>query len=195
VQTTEARSEKAPHVHPISARTQLKGGFAPLLVADSDGLVNLRKKNLTIANLSGLGILDDRRNDRLYLPIGQYHLDLDLWEEVHGVLAATIHFGVPFLPAMATHLGNRHAIHANFPQGLFHWLEPRWLNDRFKLCHRISLSATIEMGPTLSALDIAGAGSSPKPQNNNLPRRAKRHPALELHVRRVRAGQQVRLPP
>ena len=54
---------------------------------------------LAVADLAGVGGLDDGLDGRLDLRVGQDDFDLDLGQEIHGVFAAAIDLGVAFLAA------------------------------------------------------------------------------------------------
>ena len=54
-------------------------------------------EDLPVANLAGLGRLDDRVHRRRDLAVPQHDLDLDLGQEIDGVFAATVNLGVALL--------------------------------------------------------------------------------------------------
>ena len=77
----------------------LKRFFAHFLGADADGFVHRGDEDLAIADLAGARGLDDGGLDARDEVIGEDDLDLDLWQEIDGVLAAAVDFGMAFLAA------------------------------------------------------------------------------------------------
>jgi len=61
---------------------------ALLLGADADGLGDFRDEDLAITDFAGLGGLDDGPGGFSHLGVRDHQLDLDLGQEIHGVLAA-----------------------------------------------------------------------------------------------------------
>jgi hypothetical protein len=59
----------------------------------------------------------------------QRHFELDLGQQVDGVLGTAIQLGVPLLAAKAAHFGNGHALHANVGECLAHGVELEGLDD------------------------------------------------------------------
>src|ERR1700745_537223 len=75
--------------------------FAALFVANPDGFVHPRQEYLTVNNISCLGGLQNGVDYTVYQHVRQNHLELDLRQEIHGVFAPAVHFGVALLAAVA----------------------------------------------------------------------------------------------
>jgi hypothetical protein len=65
--------------------------------------------------------------------------DLDLGQEIHNVLGATIQLGVALLPAKSLHFGNGQAGDADFGQGFAHFVEFEGLDHGFDFFHGCGL--------------------------------------------------------
>ena len=78
---------------------RLNSGVSFFLGADANGLIDGRNKNLPVTNLAGLGGLDDGANGGFHAAVGQHHFNFDFGQEIDGVFAAPIDFGVAFLAA------------------------------------------------------------------------------------------------
>ena len=68
---------------------------------------------------------------------GSDGFDFDLRQEIHGVFAAAIDFGVAFLPAKAFDFADGHALDAEFVQGVFDFVQLERLDDGFDFFHKI----------------------------------------------------------
>ena len=66
---------------------------------------------------------------------GNDDLELDLWDEVHGVFRTTVELSMAFLSAETFHLGHGDALHADFGQRFTHIVELEGLHDGFDLLH------------------------------------------------------------
>ena len=71
--------------------------------------------------------------------VGDDDLDLDLGQEVDGVLAAAIELGVAFLASVAARLEHGDAFDADLDQGVLDLFELGRLDDGFNLLHGASL--------------------------------------------------------
>src|SRR6266852_9753796 len=78
----------------------LERALAAFVVADADGFLDAGEKNLAVADFPGLRGFQNRFDGGCHQMVGQDHLEFDLGEQVHGVLAAAIHLGVPLLAAV-----------------------------------------------------------------------------------------------
>ena len=74
------------------------------------------------------------------LRFGQSQFEFYLWQKVHGVLSPAIRLRVALLPTVSPYFRYRDSFDSNFPQGLFHGLKPRRLNDCFNFLHAFPLS-------------------------------------------------------
>jgi hypothetical protein len=64
--------------------------------------------------------------------------ELDLGQEIHGVFAAAVDFGVPLLAAEALHFGDGHAGDADLVEGVFDFGELERFDDGFDLFHKLA---------------------------------------------------------
>src|ERR1700721_3517215 len=92
------------------APTCLQGAFAPLVVANSNCVVYTSKEYFAVANFASACRRHDCLHGLLHHVVRQHHFDFYLRDQIHGVLAASVKLGVPLLPAMASHLEDRHAL-------------------------------------------------------------------------------------
>src|SRR5262249_24560031 len=81
---------------PVGRSDRVRAGFAG---SDAVDLFGRRDVDLAVADLAGPGRLEDHVHDLLDLVVVGQHLDLHLRHEVHLVLRAPVHLGVPALPA------------------------------------------------------------------------------------------------
>src|SRR5579883_634431 len=98
--------------------SKLQGALTPLVVTNADRLIDLGQENLAVADLARAGRRDDGLHRLLHDGVGQHRLELDLGDEVDGVLTPAVELGVALLAAMATHLEHGHALDADFVQGV-----------------------------------------------------------------------------
>src|ERR1017187_3114741 len=75
--------------------------LARLLGPDPNRVLDGADKNLAVADLAGLGRLDDCVHSRRDLAVPQHDFDLYLRQEIHRVLAPAINLGMPLLAAKA----------------------------------------------------------------------------------------------
>src|SRR5208337_671923 len=113
----------------------LQGRVAPLVVPDANGVVDVRQKNLSVANLPRLRRFKNGLNRLFCEVVRNYHLNFDLGKQIHRVLITTVKFGVSLLPAVPPHFQDRHAFHADIMQGFLDRIKPRGLNNRFDFFH------------------------------------------------------------
>ena len=66
---------------------------------------------------------------------GRTSLDFDFGEEIDGVFAAAINFGVAFLAAEPFDFADGHAFDADFAEGIFDFFQFEWLDDGFNFLH------------------------------------------------------------
>src|SRR5206468_3347416 len=103
-------------------------GFAR---ADAHGVLDREHEDLAVADLSGLGRIDDRVNRLVDEVGGDGHLDLDLRQEAHRVFGASVDFGVTFLTSVTLHFGDGQALDADAGQRFADLVELERLYD----CH------------------------------------------------------------
>src|SRR6185503_6839951 len=100
-------------------------------------------EHFPVANLACAGRFDDGGHRALDLLVGRHHFDFDLGQEVHGVFAAAIDFGVAFLPAEPLDLAHGHALDPDFPEGILNFFKFEWLDDGFDFLHTIDVRADV----------------------------------------------------
>ena len=71
------------------------------------------------------------------LLVGHDEFDFDLRQEIHGVFAAAVDFGVALLAAESLDFGDGHAFDAEFAEGVFDFLELERLDDGFDFLHSV----------------------------------------------------------
>src|SRR5712692_8603318 len=77
--------------------TRSERALVALTGADPDGRVHGMDEDLTVADVPRLGRGGQDARDLVGQAVRYHHLHLDLRQEVHGVLAASIQFGVALL--------------------------------------------------------------------------------------------------
>src|SRR6266576_3779775 len=80
--------------------------------SDTDRLFHLGHKNFAVADLSGLGLFQNRLDCTLRAIVGDHDLKFNFWKEIHGVLRAAINFAVPLLPTESFYLDQSHSFYA-----------------------------------------------------------------------------------
>src|SRR5262249_36817764 len=113
--------------------------FATLFVANTDHIVDLGKEDLSIANLAGACRPHDGLDRFFHELIRQHQLQLGLGDEVYRIFLAAIKLGVAFLPPVPANFQHRHAFDANLVESVFHGVQFGCANDRFNLCHDVSI--------------------------------------------------------
>jgi hypothetical protein len=96
-------------------------------------------QTLPVTDLAGAGGLDDGVHDLLRERVVGEDLDADLGHEVDGVLRAAVDLGVALLAAVALHLADGHAEHADLLQRALHVLQHERLDDRGDQLHGSAL--------------------------------------------------------
>ena len=71
--------------------------IAFLLCADPDGFIDFGNEHFAVADFAGLGGLDDGGDGALDTSVSQHHFEFDFGQEIDGVFAAAIDFGVALL--------------------------------------------------------------------------------------------------
>src|SRR6266852_784161 len=117
---------------------RLEGALVPLPGADADRRVHRMDEDLAISDIARLGGARQYAGDLVHQAVRHHHLDLDLGEKVHRVLATSIELRVTLLAAESPHLGHRHPDHSDSGQGFLHVVELEGLDDGFDLLHRTS---------------------------------------------------------
>src|SRR5438552_3389779 len=116
----------------------LESALVALPGADADRRVHRVDEDLAISDIAGLGRSRQHASDLVYHAVRHHHLDLDLGEKIHRVLATAIELRVALLAAESPHLGHRHPDHSDSGQGFLRVVELEGLDDGFDLLHRAS---------------------------------------------------------
>src|SRR5680860_41710 len=85
--------------------------------ANADGLFDMADENLAVADLVGLGGLDDGLDGGVNLVIVQNHINLNFGQEIDNVFSAAIQLGMAFLAAKSLDLNHAEALDAGVLQG------------------------------------------------------------------------------
>ena len=123
----------------MSPLSILDGAAGVAAGADPDRRLHRRHEDLAVADVARLG---RRRHHLRHLVdevVGDDDLDLDLGQEVDGVLTAAVQLGVALLPAEPAHLGDRHADDPDAGQRLLHVVQLERLDDCLDLFHSATL--------------------------------------------------------
>ena len=113
----------------MKEKNELDGRFPAFVRADAHHFLQREHEDLAVANLAGLGGLHDRIDGLARGFIRHGDLDLYLREEIHGVFAATVDFGVTFLAAKSFHFRDGHALDTGGGECFLHFLELEGLDD------------------------------------------------------------------
>src|SRR6188472_465219 len=101
----------------------LDGVRSALSGADPDHAVDRGDPDLPVTDLAGAGGLDDRVHHLVGEGVVGDDLHADLRHEVHGVLRTPVDLRMALLAAVALHLADRHAEHAELLQRALHVLQ------------------------------------------------------------------------
>src|SRR5438105_13627926 len=107
----------------------LDGLLAGFIGADADGVFDGADENFSVADFSGFGGFDDGLDRFGSAAVGDNDFDFDFGEEIDGVFAAAIDFGVAFLTAEAFDFRDGHAFDAEAGERVFDVFELEGLND------------------------------------------------------------------
>src|SRR5438445_605497 len=105
----------------------LNSSFAFFLGPNADGIFNGGNEDLAIADLPGLGRLDDCRNRVVQALVIEHDLQFYFRQEIHRVLASAIDFGVAFLTAEPFDFRHCHALDADASERVFDFFQFEWL--------------------------------------------------------------------
>src|ERR1017187_3000556 len=104
-------------------------GLTAFFGADAHDILDRQDKDFAIADLTGLGGLDDRIDRLAGGIVADGDLQFRLREKIPRVFSTAINLRVPVLPAEALDLGDGHAADADGGQRFLHFLEFEWLDD------------------------------------------------------------------
>ena len=123
------------HARRAGAGPELDRVLVDLAGANPDHALDRGDEDLAVADLAGLGGLDDRLDAALGVAVLHHDLDLHLGQEVDHVLGAAVELGVALLPAEALDLGDGQAGDPDLGQRLAHLLQLERLDDGGDLFH------------------------------------------------------------
>src|SRR5581483_4982107 len=106
-----------------------------LVIADANGVVDLRHEDFAVADFAGTCGGEDRLDGFVGHFVAHDHFDLDLGEEVDGIFATTVKLGVALLSAVTAGLEDGHALDTCFEERIFDSIELGGLNNSFNLLH------------------------------------------------------------
>src|SRR3954468_13372658 len=115
--------------------------------ADAHGAIEVVDKDFAVADLAGLGGVTDRGHDLVFDAILDTDLDLELGQEVHGVLGAAINLGMALLAAETFHLGHGHAVDAERGERVANLVELERLDDGDNELHGSPLIGRLVAAP------------------------------------------------
>src|SRR5208282_2964804 len=134
VRTPFVSGQPAQDQRPSGTRS-LDCAVALFTGADAPGVVNGGDKDLAVANLAGLGGLEDGFNGGLHQRFRQDGFDFDLGQKIHGVFAAAIDFGVPLLAAKTFDFHDGHTEDADAVEGFLNVVQFERFDDGFDFFH------------------------------------------------------------
>ena len=110
-------------------------------------------ENFAVADLAGLGRLQDGIDHRLQILVRANHLDLDLRNKINRVLSTAIDFGVAFLSPEPANLADSHPVDTVVGQGILDVFELEVADNGFDFFHDQSsnLVASNSADPTKCA--------------------------------------------
>jgi hypothetical protein len=103
--------------------------------ADADGIFDGADEDFAVTDFAGFGGFNDGVDGFGSAVVGDDDFDFDFGEEIDGIFAAAIDFGVAFLAAEAFDFGDRHAFNAEAGEGVFDVFEFEGLNDGLNFFH------------------------------------------------------------
>src|SRR3974390_3023592 len=118
----------------------LQRAFTTLVVTNADRLIHFGEEDLAIANLARACRPDDGLHRFLDHRVAEHKLDLDLGDQVDGVLAAAIELRWTLLAARAAHFEERHALDADLLECGFYGFQAGGLDDGFDFGHGVKRS-------------------------------------------------------
>src|SRR5580700_2796501 len=125
---------------PSGWRTGSERVSAALARAHPDHRLDRLHPHLAVPDPAGLRCLDDHADEVLGVFVIADDLDPDLGYQVHLVLRAPVHLGVPALPAVSARFTDCHAVHAERLQRRLDIIEFEGLDDSRNELHGVTLS-------------------------------------------------------
>jgi len=111
----------------------LDGLISLLSRPDPHGGFHRKDEDLAVVDLAASGPPEDGLYSRLHSPIGDHVFDLDLRDEVDGMLGPPILLLVALLPSESADFAHRHALDPRLGQGRLDIFQPVLLDDGFDL--------------------------------------------------------------
>src|ERR1019366_3527147 len=111
---------------------RVRAGFAG---TDADNLLDIEDENLAVADAAGARGLLNRLDRGLEPGIRHHDFDFHLGQKIHDIFGAPVKLGMALLAAETLGLGHRDALHADFLQRFFHFIELERFDDGFNLFH------------------------------------------------------------
>src|SRR5579883_916423 len=87
----------------------LNSFFSFFFGPNANRLLYIGQEDFAVPDLSGFCCFDNRLDGSFGLLVGDDHFNLKLGQEVHRILAASVDFGMAFLPAEALALSHSHS--------------------------------------------------------------------------------------
>jgi hypothetical protein len=109
--------------------------FSALVVANPDGFVDLRNKDLSVSDAACAGRCDDGLNGFFGELVGDDEFEFDLGKKVYSVLPAAVELGVAFLATVTARLKDGDAGYSRFYECIFYCVQFGGLDDCFDLLH------------------------------------------------------------
>ena len=116
-------------------RVVLDGVSTTFAGADANRVFHGKNKHLAVTDFSGFGGFDNGLDDLVDAGVVDNHFELHFGEEVHGVLATTVDFGMTFLATEAFDFRDGHAFDAYLGEGFFDVFDFEWFDDGFDFFH------------------------------------------------------------
>ena len=113
----------------------LDGFFAALAGANPNDIFEGGDENLAVADLARVRGRRDGAQRILEFVVGDNDFELDLGQEVHDVLGASVDFGVPLLATKPLDLAGCHALDADGVQGFLDIVDLEGFDDGFDFLH------------------------------------------------------------
>src|SRR5664280_3287622 len=139
--------------------------------ADSDDIGQGRDELLAVSEFPRPRRADEGGHDFFREVVRHHHLDFDLGQEVHLVLAAPVGLGMTLLPAEPLDLADGHAHDSDVLEGGLDRLQQMGPHDSFDLLHFLSFGIPARSSPPsiarrLSSIRGSASGStSPSPRS------------------------------
>ena len=102
-----------------------EGAVAGFAGANAPYLVDCRNENLAVADLAGLGGVDDGFDDAFDQVVGDCDFNLGFGKKINNILGSAVEFGVAALAAEAFDLTDGHALDSDLTQCIAHVIKAK----------------------------------------------------------------------